>query len=635
MIENINKYLDNNWHILLLGILLFPFYCFFLGSVGFLFGLSLSKWHALIALILMISSVCILSADKKSRIINISLSLFALAIFIVIGSFHDDFQWDTMSYHKPAAYFMADGWNPVWQENLETYCDEHNIKWWWHLTHAHYFPNGQWTFNAICYLISGNINLGDFNNLIWAIAVFVISYMAFTRAWNLSWKWTLPFSFIMACNPIVIALINAGQIDGMLSCTLIVFLLSCTAWIKTGCKYWIYFILISAVFGVNLKFTALVYFSIAGFIQSLPLIYKYILHLIKKSESVQHGMITFKQWLIVVVLTSVAIVLTGVHPYITNTYHYSSPFYFLHSFNPEKYPTVNIIPLTGGYQNTNKFQRFWQTYINGVEGTYNENQNVETIPVTNITLYRNQNGNPFGKIWIIAFVLSVSFAIIFVTDCNDILLLLAILLTVLVQPHLWWVRFVPQFWYFPFIIFAITLCSEKRPVIHNRIAWLFAALIIGFLPMNLYDIAKQALNSVRSLQHERNFIEYLKERNDGSLLVVYFETRSDKYEINKYSIGTFYYFPGRWLTEMGIDNLPHVVDDQSNDKVDLLLAAKALINSRTSGNSFFYFPPNANKRLNSIDELQDSSKNQNVINNLAWLAKIRLHQLYNAWFVSN
>lgn len=433
MKETIRVYLDNNWHILLLGVLLFPFYCFFLGNAGFLLGFSLSKWHALFAIALDIFSIYLLSADRKSRVYNISFSLLALLFFLILGSVHYDFNWDAISYHKPAAYFLADGWNPVWHQSLPFFCKDHNVSWWWHLSHAQHFPNGQWTINAICYLISGNINLGDFNNIIWAAAVFIVSWKAFTDTWKLPLKWAIPISFVMASNPIVLEEINSGYIDGLLSCTLIVFILSCVSWIKTGKKYWQYFIFISVVFGVNLKFTALIYFTLAGIIQSLPILLRFCKFIIKRTDSLQHGAISFKQWFIIILTTSFGVVLTGMHPYGTNAYHYSSPFYFIHSFNSQKYPTLDILPLSDGYEQTNKFQRFWQTYINGVEGARNN----YSIPVSDISIYHS-NDMMFGKIWIISFLLSVPIAILFIDDCDDFLLLLAILMTVLIQPHLWW-----------------------------------------------------------------------------------------------------------------------------------------------------------------------------------------------------
>lgn len=621
MKEKISVYLENNWHILLLGILLFPFYCFFLGNSGFFFKIPLSKWHAAAAFILMIASVYKLSIDKASRISNIAFSIVALSFFMLIGSISNDFMYDSMSYHKTAAYFLADGWNPVWHENLYAYCINNDIPYWQHLSHAHFFPNGQWTMNAICYLISGNINLGDFNNIIWAIAVLVISYQAFTKTWGLSPLWGFAIAFVMASNPVVLSELNCGYIDGLLSCTLIVFLLSCASWIKTGKRYWVYFILISVVFGVNLKFTGLVYFAIAGFVLSLPVIYQFIRYVFNRSTDwLNYRMISFKQWFIVVLIAASSVVLTGMHPYATNTYHYTSPFYFLHSFNPQKYPTQNILPMPGDYGNTNKFQRFWQTYIVGMEDRACQMH----ITTSKIDLYHGEYSSPFGRIWTIALILTAPIALILINNLDDFLLLLALIATVLIQPHLWMPRFVPQFWYFPFIILAITMGTQQARI-KRRISWVLAALLIGIIPMNCYDIAQTITSSITAVQNERNFIDYIQTRQDGYIVAGWGKREDQKLTSILYPIDYFIYYSNRWLNECGCqNNIPYQPDG------DLQYAQRAIVHP-AQNITLIYCSPTAEKGYKTIAGLQDASKNQNFFDNLAWIAKLRIHQLCNAW----
>ncbi len=621
MKEKISVYLDNNWHILLLGILLFPFYSFFLGNSGFFFKISLSKWHAAAALILMIASVYKLSTDKTSRIINIAFSIVALFFLLIIGSISNDYLYDSLSYHKPAAYFLADGWNPVWHENLYVYCMNNNIPYWEHLGHAHFFPNGQWTVNAICYLISGNINLGDFNNIVWAIAVLTISYQAFTKAWGLSSKWSLAISFVMASNPIVLLELNTGYIDGLLSCTLIVFMLSCISWIKTGNRYWVYFLLISVIFGVNLKFTGLVYFAIASFIQSLPFICQFIRYLINKSANCLHyGTLSFKQWFTVVLIAASSVVLTGMHPYATNTYYYKSPFYYLHSFYPQKYPVNKILSVPEDYEKTNKFQRIWQTYIIGIEGCSN-NMN---ITASNIGMYHGECSSPFGRIWSIALILALPIAILLISNVDDVLLLLALIATVLIQPHLWTPRFVPQLWYFPFIILAIAMLSQQARI-KKGVTWVLTGLLIGIIPMNCYDISKTITTPIRSIQYERNFITYVQTQQDGYIIAGWGKRESQKLTSVTQPVINFIYYSNRWLNENGCHtDLPFRYDG------DLQYAQRAIIDQGEKI-SLIYCSPTAEKRYKTISELQDASQNQNVFDNLAWIAKIRLHQLCNAW----
>ncbi|MDO4568825.1 MAG: hypothetical protein Q4D38_00395 [Planctomycetia bacterium] len=280
---------EKYWYPISLGALAFPFFCFLLGSLGFLAGISLTKWHGVVALLLAIGVLWKWSPEKRVFIVNLLVVMGLWLGCLGMASLSRDracgFYIDGQYYHKPAIIFMAEGWNPVWQPDLASFMKEHG----WspqeiNYSHTAYFPKGQWAIGGITYCMTGIIDAGDYVNLL-LIILSVPLFYHLLRAWlKNSSPLVLLAAFLLSLNVVAVEEINTGMIDGNLGLSFLLFLLSAVVWLKTGEKKWLPIMLGYAIYGCTLKHTAPIYFGIAGILYTLPVVWNFVQNRMKRND---------------------------------------------------------------------------------------------------------------------------------------------------------------------------------------------------------------------------------------------------------------------------------------------------------------------------------------------------------------
>ncbi|MDO5113155.1 MAG: hypothetical protein Q4E67_02140 [Planctomycetia bacterium] len=267
---------EKYWYPICLGALAFPFFCFLLGSLGFLIGIPLTKWHGVVALLLAVGVLWKLSPGRK---------VFAVNLLVVVGlwlgclgmaSLSRDRGSDSPIYHKPGAILMAERWNPVWQPNLSSFMigngwSPDEVRY----SHTAYFPKGQWVIVGITYLLTGIIDAGDYVNWLLILVSVVLFYHLLMEWLKISPVLALVGAFLLAFNKIALQEINFGLIDGNMGLCFLLFLLSAVVWLKTGDRKWLPLVLGAAIYGCTLKHTAPVYFGLVGMLYSVPVVWDF------------------------------------------------------------------------------------------------------------------------------------------------------------------------------------------------------------------------------------------------------------------------------------------------------------------------------------------------------------------------
>ena len=478
-------------------LVLFPFFCFVLGSLGFLAGLALTKWHSALALILTLVILKLLTPSWKEFGIKTSIFFLLQLGFMAIGALHSDDMCDSRIYHKPAAILMADGWNPVWEPDVTKFyerneIDPQSLK----TSHLQYFPKGQWIVCGILYLATGNVDSGDYVDYVFMFALTILTYCAL-REWLGTGKWiAILAALTISLNPIAIMSLTNGHIDGLLGESLLIFLLASACYLKNGQKRWIPWILISAIYGCSLKHTGPVYLGVAGFVLTIPLLWRAIRRKTASSENA----VGLKDWLKLMIPIPFAVLILCANPFVTSTVNHTSPFYPLHSFDRANHPVIDTVEdcyTIEDFKDAGILRRFIYSYI---IGSPSKCMNTETLDYKIHELGTiNFNDsfvelNAFGWIFGLEFLFSI-FLLIFVSrKTSDFWVLLALLTTVLIQPHSWWARFVPQFWAFPTLAFLVAL-SDWQGIhpLESRLKWtlvvLLGALCIqGFLTFSYKNL---------------------------------------------------------------------------------------------------------------------------------------------------
>ncbi|MDO4583345.1 MAG: hypothetical protein Q4D62_04500 [Planctomycetia bacterium] len=275
--RKISQIPEKYWYPICLGSLAFPFFCFLLGSLGFLIGIPLTKWHGVVALLMAVGVLWKLSPGRKVFVVNLLVVVGLWLGCLGMASLSRDRTYDGMVYHKPGAILMAEGWNPVWQADLSSFMIDkgwspENIRY----SHAAYFPKGQWVIVGVTYLLTGILDAGDYVNLLLILVSVVLFYHLLKEWLEISPTFALVGAFLLAFNVIALEEINSGMIDGNMGLCFLLFLLSSIVWLKTGEKKWLPVVLGTAIYGCTLKHTAPVYFGLAGMLYSVPMMWEWV-----------------------------------------------------------------------------------------------------------------------------------------------------------------------------------------------------------------------------------------------------------------------------------------------------------------------------------------------------------------------
>lgn len=497
--RKIPKIPEKFWYPICLGALALPFFCFLLGSLGFLVGIPLTKWHAIVALLLAVGVLWKLSSDRKVFGVNLLLVIGLWLSCLTLASLSRERNNDPSAYHKPGAILMAEGWNPVWQPDLETFVT--NRGWSpedFRCYLVELFPKGQWTIVAVTYLSTGIIDAGDYVNLLLILVSILLFYHLLERWLGLSGGIALIGAFLLAFNRIALYEVYSGCIDGNLGLCFVLFLLSAIVWLKTGEKKWLPLVLCTAIYGCTLKHTAPVYFGVAGVMLSLPMVWNFF-----RNQKIALGC-TQRSWWGGMGAIFVMVILCGWNPYITNTWNHTSPFYPLHTFDQVNHPAKDILApwyKWDHFRDATSLQRFiYYHFVLRQKGVFVVIPTGDThVDINQLKLFSPSDGDFFPVL--LLFSLGMLF---FVRSWDHWLVVGILLLTIAINPHAWWDRFIPQLFALPVLILMILRQQSRECLPFWAGRWNFA---IGFflafaLLNNSYGFLKEMRRCVASVALE-------------------------------------------------------------------------------------------------------------------------------------
>ncbi|MDO4793513.1 MAG: hypothetical protein Q3993_04975, partial [Filifactor alocis] len=195
-------------------------------SLFLMIGVEVSFWNLVLALLVSGLLFFRMYGDSKATLIYTSTVIVVIGLLIMYSNVTFDNTWDGSAYHKQAIGFLKHGWNPIYQDNITFNELSNNIKYprenpmvW-----AEAYPKAIWYFSASVYDLTGNIESGKLYHLLFAI----ITYLFFSE-YLMSHKFKkyqyILISFVIACNPILMAQFNSYYLDSVVGCVLMLILL--------------------------------------------------------------------------------------------------------------------------------------------------------------------------------------------------------------------------------------------------------------------------------------------------------------------------------------------------------------------------------------------------------------------------
>ncbi|MFZ1682651.1 MAG: hypothetical protein WAU88_00840 [Candidatus Zixiibacteriota bacterium] len=473
------------------------------------------------------------SPRPSTRTILLSeFSFVAGAVVLALVSAHFfDYSWDGRYYHQEGVIQLCQGYNPFYQQLDETMV---NGGLW-----INHYPKASEIVSASLYAVSGNIELGKVQNLLFLFSNLMVGYWLVVSYLKFSRIKSLIFSLLMAANPVVLTQVLTYYVDGqmyslMLATTfLLVLLLVDRAW------SW-YLVLAPLIFySASIKFTAAVYLAmmLLAFCAA-PLIIKPARHVAR--NLIMSGL-----------LFVIAIVVIGYNPYVSNTIVNGHPLYPVYGMN-----NVDIITdqSPAEFSGLNRFSKAFRSYFGETDNILaSSGDRIRfKLPLTfsreeikrldDFDLRVAGFGPLFSGFALIAGALYGLFAFMYfasggvapgtkfrLRDYPLEVLAGCFLLSALLMPEFWWARYAPQIWLIPILLL---MAISKRIGLIASLARIPLAIALLNIAMFFAVVAR---SNVLRTNADRENLE--KVQASHTPIQVYFDHRdADRIKFATYGI---------------------------------------------------------------------------------------------------
>ena len=256
-----------------------------LTNLGFFFGLTISKWHLPISLLLYFLLIFGLKMKNylKVTLNDALLFLLTLAFLSIAGlvlSYTFDTSYDGQLYHQTAVISLSNGWNPIWDRDLPInaptgqYGEDGEFG-------KHFaigYPKSLWSIQSAIHLFSGQLQVATVTNLLvgFIAFIFLLNFLI-----NLKIKpiWATIVSIMAVLEPHYILEFTSFMQDGFsyqISLIVIVSLLTFIIENKSSafimfCSSWLFLIgtkFSNLPLAATLIFICLGYLVISGLLQN-------------------------------------------------------------------------------------------------------------------------------------------------------------------------------------------------------------------------------------------------------------------------------------------------------------------------------------------------------------------------------
>ncbi|MFA5104210.1 MAG: hypothetical protein WC527_03470 [Candidatus Margulisiibacteriota bacterium] len=462
------------------SVLILIFSILFITTVGFFFGITVSKLHFLAAVSIVIVFVWLLSrsffSDKAPKIFLLSLALIGLAagFSLYISANVYDTAFDSQAYHQESMIYMAQGWNPIYSSrsgDIKVLKVDEQV----YLT-----SKASETCAATIYKLTGNIEAGKLFNFLLIFASFCLALSAILSFEFVSSKWACFLSFFLAFNPVSAYQSLSYYVDGQMSSIMI-------------CSFSLFVIYVSRRGLSNLLMLG-VSLAILLSIKLTGLVYALLIYAGAASYEMFSGRI--KDFTKLTVVSAAFMLLSffcfSFNPFITNHInhgHIFYPFYGKSAITVVNHGPAYIVGM-------NAFQKTISSVFSESENFYVGRlaEPAYKFPLfvspKEMAVFANTDtrvggfGPLFGAILICSFAM---LAICLISEYRFAVygaaFVVFVMFTVFIIPEGWWARFVPQFYIVPFPVLVLSCYCNRKAVIYLR------RFIAVLLVANLFLVA--------------------------------------------------------------------------------------------------------------------------------------------------
>jgi hypothetical protein len=470
----------------------------FLCIIGFMFFISLISvcgfwltirlWWGIIPLALLLTFgmlSLILKYEFKDHLRRhflITIACFTgccILSYLVAISFYD-ISWDGQTYHIETIIRLAQGWNPLF-ETSESMPYRISINHW---------AKGSEIQQAALYVFMNRVESGKMFNFLLAIASFLIATATLLQTRKVKPIIATLFGLSAALNTVVICQLFTYYVDGQLGSLLLILLLTSALIYREGrLRYWVAWAL-TIIVTVNVKVTGLPYAGV--FWMGLMAAFLISKKRVPLKRVAALGALS--------VLIGVAFI--GYNPYVKNTLKHGHPFF---PIVEESINHLIALDTPSDFLKMGTGEKLLRSIFsrssNHCSAWTNERSELK-IPFTmkreevNIWTASDVRVGGFGPLFsgMIFLAILVTFSLMVIGFKEQRLFMVAlgtIFISVIINPHAWWARYVPQLWLLPMIAL---LGGFSNP---SRIFRFLSLMLLGVTIVNIVIVSlTQISNSV-------------------------------------------------------------------------------------------------------------------------------------------
>lgn len=418
-----------------------------------------------------------------------------------------DLSWDGQTYHQEAVYQLAHGWNPIWDAPLPLW--HRDIEW------INSYPKGTWIIGAVIHLSRQQIESAKLLSPALMTAAFLLGYAA-CRSLSLKRGMSGLVATLAALSPVALCQLPSFYVDGVLGSLLTLLLSLAVLYVKQPRGR--YLLAMVAALGLLcvVKFTGIVYSVVFAFC----LILFVLLRLRTRLRAV---LITQTLGI------AFGVLFLGFQPYVTNVYAGRHPFHPLagkhkldmmaEQLGPAFTAQPRLVMFTQSVFSVSSNDRQWPRWKIPFAV---ERQELHEFVIPDVRI--GGFGPWFGGALLVS---GVGLLTLFVTQLRTpklpssrrekrqrisdslrigSLVLLGIFGSCLINPALWWARYVPQLWLIPVIVLVLLRMHQSLTLWPLLIA-LLGNQVLVFVPSLCAYIKEQQFTRAQLQQLQTHKLE--------------------------------------------------------------------------------------------------------------------------------
>jgi len=466
------------WYTVAFALMLAMTFTWAICATGFLFGATIGRWQAVCGFLLAALIVCRELPGARARWLGLSLLIGLLSAALLISALTVDSGYDGWTYHQPGVIALSHGWNPV----VEPVFGD-----WWapfgrsigypvngpaiDILWTSVYPKALWILGAQAVVWGLPLDSGKYPELI-------LIYVAGLTAWRalrlrgVPDAWAYPLSLLAALNPLCIVQATTFYIDGALGSCLAILIFSLLSYDLSRSRRDLVLALCAALIACNLKYTGPVYAALIVLPVALWWLYK-------------------RRWLArelqICGIAALLLAAGSANPYFTNLKQFGSPIYPINAWDLEENQ------MSAGFLEEPSLKKLmislsFSNLADRPTGDPASDERNFSSPLQSRGLAEFKKFGStadlriggFGPFFGLTLALSLVAACFLIRGAVGVtgfaLVAAGTLLSIVVNPHMWWARFVPQMWLLPVLVAAAGVVRRCR--IARSLA-LVMALLMG------------------------------------------------------------------------------------------------------------------------------------------------------------